>query len=405
MKKIFRKILMSVICVMLVMPVYAQYVVVCPITLQGGKWVDLTNNVSFSVSGDASKTYVTKHKSGRCFNVDISCDKFNQNKVSISVTAKGYAPVTLRGDGKSCSYNAKMEKGKQLTISGTVVNEKTGKPVANAEIRITTKDGTKSYKKATCKTDSKGVFNATFDDIPNGAKMKVYHEDYQEQELEAGSNIQVKLKPRKPVVLNTVIVEDCGKEGLTKKHAKEGKLVKKDDGNSYCVPTVCMDGYELKGEICEQIPVTDPNGGTSGTPGTPGVSGTTDPNGGTSGTPGTPTVPGTTDPNGGTSGTPTVPGTTDPNIAVTPIVVNPVVVTPAPKVATCQTPIKVDAVRSALGNAPADMDKQKFMDTLSACNVVTVCEILEACVKSVPAGVACKECEQFIRDIVGYHNR
>ena len=383
MKNIFRKILMSVICVMLVMPVDAG-IVVCPITWKGGKWIDLTN-VSFSVSGGTSAAHATKHKSGRCFNIDISCDKFNQKKVSVNVTAKGYAPMTLRGDGTSCSYNAKMEKGKQLVISGKVVNEKTGKPVANADIRIITKDGTKSYSKATCKTDSNGAFNASFDDIPSGARMKVYHEDYQEQEVDAGSNIQVKLTPRKPIVLKTVVVEGdaCPPEVLAKLHAKAGVYGGKTSA-LVCVPSACVDTHTLVGTECVEKSV-------AGT--TPDV---TAPNG---------EVPGTT------------PGVTDPNVVVSPVgntVVTPgtdvvpeipVVIVPKPATMTGNTVIKSLAVRLALNNdAPSQIDKNKFADLLGAADNISIREILIACIKSMPADVACNQCEAFIRSMVNYHN-
>lgn len=66
--------------------------------------------------------------------------------------------------------------------------------------------------------------------------------------------------------------------------------------------------------------------------------------------------------------------------------------------------VKMDAVRMALGNAPSQMDKQKFLDALESCNVVTVQELLTACTKSIPANVACTECKVFITDIINYHN-
>ena len=325
MKNIFRKILMSVICVMLVMPVDAG-IVVCPITWKGGKWIDLTN-VSFSVSGGTSAAHATKHKSGRCFNIDISCDKFNQKKVSV----------------------------------------------------------TKSYSKATCKTDSNGAFNASFDDIPSGARMKVYHEDYQEQEVDAGSNIQVKLTPRKPIVLKTVVVEGdaCPPEVLAKLHATAGVYGGKTSA-LVCVPSACVDTHTLVGTECVEKSV-------AGT--TPDV---TAPNG---------EVPGTT------------PGVTDPNVVVPPVentVVTPgtdvvpeipVVIVPKPATMTGNTVIKSLAVRLALNNdAPSQIDKNKFADLLGAADNISIREILIACIKSMPADVACNQCEAFIRSMVNYHN-
>ena len=67
--------------------------------------------------------------------------------------------------------------------------------------------------------------------------------------------------------------------------------------------------------------------------------------------------------------------------------------------------VKVDAVRNILTNkAPASMNKQKFLDALESGDVVTVQELLVACIKSVPENVACTECKVFITDIINYHN-
>jgi len=309
-------------------------------------------------------------KSGECKAVSSSDAGYQAKKDCwIMVGAsRMYLPKPSGNNIYRCSAAA------VLSISGTVVDAKTNEPLPFANIQITKADGTAIANKG-CTTNDKGAFSEQFKDVPNGAKMLVQYVGYTKQTLTPGQNMQIKLVPQVVDLPEVKIEVDlCDAATLANLHATAGRNVQKED-RAYCIPTTCVDTHELQGEVC----VAKTVGGTLETPGT-------------------------TDPNGGTPGVPTVPGTTDPNIAVTPIVVNPVVVTPAPKVATCQTPIKVDAVRSALGNAPADMDKQKFMDTLSACNVVTVCEILEACVKSVPAGVACKECERFIRDIVGYHN-
>ena len=401
MKKTFRKILMSVIYVMLVMPVWCSSPLPVEVRVYNKAEKKVSGvNVTINVDG---KTYSKKTDSSGLATFDRMCsdvlgaksikkawvDQNGWAKAEANIPSKCKVMLTTWATDWSDSshFGIKVVDENGKAFSGAKVKPVTGQ---SKRVETTNNQGLATYQ-SLCgvfhNEATKFEINATgyepvYLQLQKNAKPCLYTVNLGAKNTQPSTtpNVSVKMKS-KATQLQTedITAEACTDEDLVRLHATAGK---RGTGKQACVPTVCMDGYELKGEICEQIPVTDPNGGTSGTPGTPGV----------------------TNPNGGTPGTPTVPGTTDPNIAVTPIVVNPVVVTPAPKVATCQTPIKVDAVRSALGNAPADMDKQKFMDTLSSCSVVTVCEILEACVKSVPAGVACKECERFIRDIVGYHN-
>lgn len=83
----------------------------------------------------------------------------------------------------------------------------------------------------------------------------------------------------------------------------------------------------------------------------------------------------------------------------------PVVVAPKPATMTGDTIIKSLAVRLALDNdAPSQMDKNKFADLLGAADNISIREILIACIKSMPADVACNQCEAFIRSMVNYHN-
>jgi len=68
--------------------------------------------------------------------------------------------------------------------------------------------------------------------------------------------------------------------------------------------------------------------------------------------------------------------------------------------------VKMDAVRYMLNNnAPAQMDKEKFLDKLCSADVVNVRELLIACTASLPDNIACDECKKFITGIIDHHNK
>jgi len=68
--------------------------------------------------------------------------------------------------------------------------------------------------------------------------------------------------------------------------------------------------------------------------------------------------------------------------------------------------VKMDAVRYMLNNnAPAQMDKEKFLDKLCSADVVNVRELLIACTAGLPDSIACDECKKFITGIINYHNQ
>ena len=145
-----------------------------------------------------------------------------------------------------------------LTASGIVVDE-TGEPLMLTTIRAVNSQG--EYVKDSkgnaigTKTDANGNFTL---DVSAGDKLKISFVGYDDQVIEPGKNLNIKLEEDKNQVkevvsLSTKEGDACEADRIKDDYAnKEAKgKIKIIDGNKHiCVPNECIQDYEVKDGAC-----------------------------------------------------------------------------------------------------------------------------------------------------------
>lgn len=439
MKRHFQKILISVVCAVLAMPAWGAQKLAIKVVDSSGKAVSGAK-VTITIYNGTSKykepgKYVNTGSDGRAVFPD-NCNVFKNGSssgISIKVSKSGYE------DGFVSNFNAKSDCVQSVTLKtvAQVVADKKKEESKNcatsqndasiADIASCVNWGTSSAwkKSGTCKTS--GNKNGECKAVDSGDK------NYQAKKdcwiivgssrlylpKPDGKNIYRCVATQKTETSTTTIsvsgrvVDAETNEGLPNANLK---MVKSNnsvipnancqadiDGKFSCKFDSMPTGAKLqasytsynaqslvpKQDMLFKLESTETKSTETKSPekNNPGQSGTPDISTG----------------NGENNQPQTPDDAIQPVVNVVPEI--PVVVAPKPATMTGDTIIKSLAVRLALDNdAPSQMDKNKFADLLGAADNISIREILIACIKSMPADIACNQCEAFIRSMVNYHN-
>lgn len=159
-------------------------------------------------------------------------------------------PVVPAAESKTTNSGA--AKLTDISVSGIVVDGKTDKPIPFLSMILVDSKGEQISYSDGVSSDANGKFERTFRNVPEDAKILISKLEYKKQTLTPGMNMKIVMLPSRELDAIKVAADrvSCEPEELKSLYAVAGKINRDGDGTAVCVPTVCINDYDLRDGEC-----------------------------------------------------------------------------------------------------------------------------------------------------------